>query len=294
LKNILLIYNPKSGDGNFRLELDNLIAYFQDEAIMTVLRLGEFELVKRFSLMEMDRYDAIIIAGGDGTVSWVAESLIINELDIPFYIIPVGTSNDFAEYLKFSTEVDKIYDIIINGRVISVDSAVANNSYFINVCAGGFLTNVPHSTDVNMKNRLGNLAYYIRGIQELPKINPLTLRIETGVNVFEEDLFLFLIINSGRAGGFKDLSPLTDISDGKFEFIAIKYGKIYEMFNALIEVFINKNLSGENIIHLQSDYFYIENIGDDLIRHTDIDGERGPDYPVEIKVVQDLLSLYIK
>lgn len=293
MKNILLIYNPKSGDGNFSLEIDNLIAYFEDEAIFTVLRLGEFDLVEKFSKIEMSRYDLIMVAGGDGTVSWVTESLIINGTDIPFYIIPVGTSNDFAEYLNFSAEVDRIYDIITTGKVIPVDAGLANDNYFINVCAGGFLTNVPHSTDVNMKNRLGNLAYYIRGIQELPRINPLSLRIDTGANVFEEELFLFLIINSGRAGGFNELSTLTDISDGKFEFIAIKYGKLYEMFNALIELFINKNLSGENIIHLQSDYFYIENIGDDLARHTDIDGERGPDYPVEIKVKSDLLRLYV-
>lgn len=294
MKNILLIYNPKSGDGNFRLELDNLIANFQAEAIFTLLRLGEFDLAERFSLMEMDRYDIIMIAGGDGTVSWVTESMIINDIKIPFYIIPVGTSNDFAEYMRLSAETGKIYDIINNGKVISVDAGRANDNYFINVCAGGFLTNVPHSTDDEMKNRLGNLAYYIRGIQELPKINPLSLRIDTGKDVFEEDLFLFLIINSGRAGGFNDLSPLTDISDGKFEFIAIKYGKLYEMFNGLIEVFINKNLSGENIIHLQSDYFYIENVGDNLEQHTDIDGERGPDYPVEVRSIHDFLRLYVK
>ncbi len=294
MKNILLLYNPKSGDGNFKLELDNLIAYFEDEAVFTLIRLGEFDLAEKFSIIDIESFDLLMIAGGDGTVSWVTEVLIINEIDIPFYIIPVGTANDFAEYLKLSAEVDKIYDIIKKGRVISVDAGRANDSYFINVCAGGFLTNVPHSTDDNMKNRLGNLAYYIRGIQELPKINPLSLRIDTGDDTFEEDLFLFLIINSGRAGGFNDLSQLTDISDGKFEFIAIKYGKLYEMFNALIEVFINKNLSGENIIHFQSDYFCIENTGDDLNKHTDIDGERGPDYPVEIKPVHDSLRLYVE
>jgi len=107
LKNILLIYNPKSGDGNFRLELDNLIANFQAGAIFTLLRLGEFDLAERFSLMEMDRYDIIMIAGGDGTVSWVTESMIINDIKIPFYIIPVGTSNDFAEYMHFLLKLVK-------------------------------------------------------------------------------------------------------------------------------------------------------------------------------------------
>lgn len=294
MKNILLIYNPKSGDGNFRFELDNIISYFQGEAVFTLIRLDDFSLAERFSLMAMDRYDIIMIAGGDGTVSWVIESMLINEIDIPFYIIPVGTSNDFAEYMQLSSEASKIYDIISNGRIIPVDAGKADGSYFINVCAGGFLTNVPHSTGDDMKNRLGNLAYYIRGIQELPKINPLALRVDTGQDLFEEDLFLFLIINSGRAGGFNELSPLTEISDGKFEFIAIKYGKLYEMFNALIEVFINKNLSGDNIIHLQSDYFYIENTGDNLEQHTDIDGERGPDYPVEISSVHNSLRLIVE
>ncbi|MGM0419459.1 MAG: YegS/Rv2252/BmrU family lipid kinase [Bacillota bacterium] len=293
MQNLLLIYNPKAGDGSFVDNLDWFIQEFQSDYLINIISTNDLNPLEYFQRIDSSRIDIILIAGGDGTISWITSALLELQLIIPIYIIPTGTSNDFASYLNLSTDISEIKDIIDNNEIISVDAGKINDSYFINVCAGGFLTRVPHDTDITLKNRLGNIAYYLRGIQEIPNIKPLSLKIQTDEQVIEEKIFIFLILNSGRAGGFDNLSDYTDLSDGKFELVAIRYGNFYDMFNSLIDVFINKKFSANNIFHLQSSYYKIENLNENNSEGTDIDGEEGPDFPVEIEVIPKALRFFI-
>ena len=74
MKRIKLIYNPISGDGGFRNELDLVIKIFQESGyIVELLRTGDKLLERRFikeSITPIDK-TIIVVAGGDGTVSQV-------------------------------------------------------------------------------------------------------------------------------------------------------------------------------------------------------------------------------
>ena len=43
----------------------------------------------------------------------------------------------------------------------------ANDQFFINVCSGGLFTSVSQDIDLDFKNTLGKMAYYIKGIEQL-------------------------------------------------------------------------------------------------------------------------------
>ena len=49
---------------------------------------------------------------------------------------------------------------------------------FINVISAGMMTGVAHEVDTRLKNTFGKLAYYFRGLGELPRFRGLDFTIE--------------------------------------------------------------------------------------------------------------------
>jgi YegS/Rv2252/BmrU family lipid kinase len=73
--------------------------------------------------------DAVIAAGGDGTVSAVAAGVI--GTDITMGVIPLGTLNHFSKDLGVG-EVDKAIDAIARGETKAIDIGEVNGRVFIN------------------------------------------------------------------------------------------------------------------------------------------------------------------
>ncbi|MFW6008756.1 MAG: diacylglycerol/lipid kinase family protein [archaeon] len=292
MKKLKLFYNPKSGNGNFPARLDEFLEIFQADYEISITRLISIDLFSYFKKIEENKYDLFVIAGGDGTLNSIVNAMMKNNMNIPLAVIPTGTVNDFASALKLSNNFELLYDIISKDKYNKLDVAKVNNEYFINVCSGGFVTKIPHKTDNKLKNKLGKMAYYLKGIQEFPGFKSLPLRFESDNKIIEENIFMFLVINSHRAGGFKNINRNSSLNDGKFELLAIKYNKLYEMTNALIDLFINKNLSNKNIIYFDFQKMKIVPLKSDFDDYTDIDGEKGPDYPLEIKILEKSINIY--
>ncbi len=290
----MLIYNPLAGDGSFPQRLNEFVEFFQQDFTVSLLNFINIDVDNRLGNLNINDYSYILVAGGDGTVNSVATAMVENNISTPLGILPTGTSNDLAAYLGLPTDFYQYLQIVRRGKIKWADLGQINSSYFINVCAGGFLTNVPHQTDTFLKNRLGKIAYYLKGLQEFPSFKALPLNITVDNETINTELFMFLILNSNRAGGFEELITDSAIDDNLFEFIAIKYGSFYEMFNSLIDVFINKNLTKDNVLFHRGSYFKLEPQTNKFQDSTDIDGEKGPEYPVEIEVIANALPLLVR
>lgn len=69
---------------------------------------------------------------------------------------------------------------------------------------------------------MGQLAYYIKGLEKLPQIAPAEVRIEYDGKLFEGEIMLFLVSNTNSVGGFEKLAPEASLQDGMFDFIIVK------------------------------------------------------------------------
>ncbi|MCU6326010.1 lipid kinase YegS, partial [Enterobacter quasiroggenkampii] len=85
-------------------------------------------------------------------------------------IIPMGTVNDFGRALHLPNDIIGAVDIIIDGHTTKVDIGKMNNRYFINLAAGGRLTQVSYETPSKLKSIVGPFAYYIKGFEMLPQM----------------------------------------------------------------------------------------------------------------------------
>jgi diacylglycerol kinase family enzyme len=83
--------------------------------------------VTRFERKEID---AIVVGGGDGTVSAVVAALLDRHL--PLGILPLGTLNHFARDLGIPTSVDDAVGVIAGRRLTFVDAGEVNGRIFVN------------------------------------------------------------------------------------------------------------------------------------------------------------------
>lgn len=295
MRKLKLIYNPFSGDKSFKFDLDVCIRIFQsggyDVHVFRTETEGDIE--KHISKMDRD-YDVVVASGGDGTINVVLNALMNNNLSIPLGIIPSGTANDFASFLHFKTnDLETCCNVIINKKPHPIDVGIVNGKYFINVCGGGLLTNVSQNIDTDFKNTLGTLAYYIKGIEQIPNFKPIPVRITNSTEVIEDEVYLFLILNSTGAGSFEKLAPAASISDGVFDFVAIKAKPVYELAVLFVKILRGEHVNDSNIIYFKDKYFKIEYLLEDLkFAETNIDGEAGPMMPVEINVIHNAISVF--
>ena len=302
LKKLLLIYNPASGDGNFRENLDDCAEVFQRHGYLvnlfrTNLRSGITSQVETLiSHGDFKDLDAIVVAGGDGTVNRVVNAIMRSGCEAPLGIISAGTANDFARFIGMPTNITAACEVIAARNLTRVDLGQVNGKeYFINVCAAGMLTNISHYVDQDLKNRFGKLAYYIKGIEQIPSFVPLRFRITTSHEVFEEEIYFFFILNSAGTGGFDRLSPAASPDDGLFDFVGFRAFPIIELPALFIKVLAGDYLDDRRILFLRDNFFRVEYIhppSDSLLMQTDIDGELGPQLPIEVRNIPGALRIF--
>jgi len=291
-----LIYNPISGDGGFRNELDLVIKIFQESGyIVELLRTGDKLLERRFikeSITPIDK-TIIVVAGGDGTVSQVINIMVNNNIKAPLGIIPMGTANDLGSYLGMSRNIEECCNIIMDNYQIKMDVGKINDGYFVSVASGGLVATVPQATDVKLKNTLGKLAYYLKGLEEIPTFRPISISLESVDYNFKGDLTFFLVLNGKYAGGFKKIAPKASIRDGKFDVILFKNYNLPVLAKLFVKLLRGEHINDPEVIFFQTDKLIIKPYLSKNPIMTDIDGEAGPPLPLYIENNPKVLSIIV-
>jgi diacylglycerol kinase family enzyme len=74
--------------------------------------------------------DAVVVGGGDGTISTVAR--VLAGTGIPLGVLPLGTLNHFAKDLGIPLEIDGAVEVIGRANARPVDVAQVNGQVFVN------------------------------------------------------------------------------------------------------------------------------------------------------------------
>lgn len=94
-------------------------------------------------------FDAIVAAGGDGTVSSVAGALTGGET--PLAVLPLGTLNHFARDIGMPLELDKAALAIAAQHIERIDIGEVNGHFFINNSSIGLYPEMVVSRDRERK-----------------------------------------------------------------------------------------------------------------------------------------------
>lgn len=216
-----LILNGKSAGND---ELRDAVRHWRERGVQLEVRVTwEEGDAERYVAEAIDHgVDVIVAAGGDGTLSAVAETLAHRDESadaLPsLALVPMGTANDFATSANIPTEPEAALALIGQTTALAIDllrvDADGTPWWCANLASGGFGTQVTVETDAGLKKMLGGLAYVITGIAKLGRIEPITARLH-GPDFAWEGGFIALGIGNGRqAGGGQQLCPQALIDDG--------------------------------------------------------------------------------
>lgn len=284
-----VIYNPTARRGRFIAQFDRLAAAAQQRGFtLSLFRLSGEKKDMGKMLAGMQDNSVLITCGGDGTLQLVANALVAADLNLPVGILPYGTSNDFADSLGLTTNLNRLLQYIDSGNLSPVDLGLAGDKVFVNVFSAGQIIKASHEVERVHKDMLGMLAYYLHSVGQLPKIAPFPLTLRGDI----EESFschLLLIVNSTNAGGFKNLAPTADLGDGKLNCIAVRDCSFPELAGIFFKVLRGEHENHPSLLCAKVSDLVIEGPADVA---TDIDGERGENFPVTIRVLPRRLLVY--
>lgn len=289
MNKVKFIYNPYSGENTIISDIDTVIMVHQKYGyVIEPFRISmDYELSEAFRDID-DSFKYILVAGGDGTVDNVVNHMKSLGIDLPIAVLPVGTANDFAKFIGIPLNVEKACEQIVNSDPANIDIGKINDKYFINVASTGLFTDVSQKTDVNLKNTIGKLAYYVKGIEQIPNLRKLKIKVASDHMEFDGDMYLMLVFNGQTAGNF-NLAYKADLADGMLDVIIIKAGMVKDIIALFIKMLKSEHLEdAKGLIYFKTDKLYIE-CNEDIV--TDIDGERGPDFPVTIECIKGGLKV---
>lgn len=288
MNKVKFIYNPYSGEGAILKEIDKIIDMHQKKGYTIVPYRIQRDIGIEEAFDEIDEsYKYVLIAGGDGTIDSIVNAMKQKNIELPIGILPVGTANDFARLLGMTNNIENNIEQILNSEPIKVDIGHVNDKYFVNVLSTGLFTDVSQKTDTNLKNTLGKLAYYIKGIEQLPNFRSLNAKITANGKVYDSPMYLILVFNGQTAGGFK-IALDAEIDDGLLDVFILKSCHIAEFIHVFLKFMMGEHMEDPRVEYIKTQELLIEST-EAIV--TDIDGEKGPDFPLRVSCIKNGIEI---
>ncbi|MFW8052065.1 diacylglycerol kinase [Vagococcus fluvialis] len=292
-----LIYNPTSGKEILKKNLADILnvmeqAGYESSAYATTPE--PFSAKNEAERCALAGFDLIVAAGGDGTINEVINGIAPLEKRPKMGIIPGGTTNDFARALHIPRDnVVKAAEVMLKNQTIKSDIGKAGGTYFMNIGAGGYLTELTYEVPSQLKSVFGYLAYLVKGAEMLPRVKPINMKLvyDEGEYIGKASMFFLGLTNS--IGGFEQIAPDAQLDDGKFSLIIVKTANILEIMH-LIGLMMNggKHVNDNRLIYTKTSKLYAESLDDDFRMMINLDGEYGGDAPMTFENLKQHIEIY--
>ncbi len=279
---VLYLYSDKTGIAKSERKVNKLHRklneIYSDLTIKKTKDLDDFENSIRSAV---GVYDALIVAGGDGTVKFVVTVLMsIPKEQRPIVgYIPTGTVNDAGKAIGIKGSIRQALKVLKAGKTDTVDICKVNNDYFTFVCAAGAFSDISYVVKRGYKKVIGRLAYYFYALSQIFKKREIEYEITTKTEKFSGKTPFIMVMNSRNVGGFPVNFDFS-VKDGLVEVYITKPG----LFNGLLHYAFFKVKTTK----LRVDYIKITLKNDE---YWCFDGERGDKKSVEISVLKQELKV---
>lgn len=267
MKSALIIGNPASG----RAAKDKLALaarVLESQGVKTVIRLtskrGDAEAFAREAVKNAP--DAVIAAGGDGTMNEVANGLALSGVTAGF--LPLGTVNVLASELGIPRDIEAAAMNIASsapkeltlGRI----SFEGKNRYFVLMAGAGFDAAAVYNVSLGIKKFSGRFAYIQSAVKTLMTWNPDSLTVTANGSVYTASSVI--ACNAAWYGGPLVIAPGADMSSPELKVLimrgmgrldVIRYslgllaGRLYKMKD--VEYITTSELKIEGSSHIQLD-----------------------------------------
>ena len=273
-----LIYNLNSSSGRkskfikrvlSKLKENNSVDYFETKTIN--------QAKKIFKDFNQKNYDRLIVAGGDGSVSFAINELIKNNFnfkdDFAIGYIPAGTANLLQAELSMNKKVDDIVNILVSNNYKPSNLVKINENYFFLMAGIGWDAKIVRSINSKIKKILGKIIFGIKGFQYFLFMNNKKLNVTFDGQFYQADWILSS--NTKYYAGHHKINKTNIFEDKLVTYIfkdLTRISLLYSIFLIILNGDLSKN---KNVITTYSQNIIID--GNDLIP-VQIDGDNFGSY----------------
>ena len=236
-RKLLFIVNPNAGKRisekiidaikkNIPKEINYVVVIWKDK--------DHFEEITE--LLKTQGFTDAIAVGGDGTVNYVAKTIL--NTNITLGIVPIGSGNGLARSLGLSMKIEDVVKQIATGKTATIDSGSVNGIPFFCTSGIGF--------DAHIGNQFASLEK--RGLQgyvkitfrELFKYRAKNYTLEFNGQTIQRKAFLITVANAGQYGNDFYIAPQANMQDGLFHIAILKPFNFLQVFGLMIKILAKK------------------------------------------------------
>jgi lipid kinase YegS len=216
--------------------------------------------------------DAVVAAGGDGTLNEVINGVMRARHRCAVGVLPFGTANDFAAVAGIPLQDPlEALRLITEGEPIAMDVGKLNDRFFVNVVSGGFGARVTAQTPAPLKQALGGTAYLLTGLAQLVNVQEQHARLCAPNIMWEGSFYVFAVGNARQAGGGFVVCPRALADDGLLDVTVMPSMGVGDLLTVLGDLL----LKGTHAEHEQVVHFRVPqlDIHAKEALHVNLDGE---------------------
>jgi len=285
-KRARLIYNPTSGREALAHDLVEILGIFEQAGYETsayATTPTPNSAADEARRCAKDGFELIVAAGGDGTINQVVNGLAGLKRRPKMAIIPAGTTNDYARALHIPRDNPvAAAKVVLKQQTVKMDIGQAGDQYFINIAAGGMLTELTYDVPSQLKSIFGYAAYLAKGAELLPRVKPIEMDLKYDGGHFKGKASMFFLALTNSVGGFEKIVPDASLDDGKFTMIIVKTSNLAKILH-LMTLVLNggKHIKDPSIIYVKTNKVVAKPVEGRLM--INLDGEYGGDAPMTFK-----------
>jgi diacylglycerol kinase (ATP) len=232
--------------------------------------------------------DAVIVGGGDGTLSTAAGVLCGHA--VPLGILPLGTANDFARTTGIPRDLEQACAIIGAGHTVAVDVGVANGRHFLNVASIGLPATLSSVLSDELKRRWGVLAYPLAAVRAALRQRPFTATLTIDGRRRRVRRVMQVAVGSGRYyGGGMRVTDAAKATDGYLHIHVITAPNVGALLWTLRHLRSGRYALGDSALRFQAQHVRI------TTRRrlpVNVDGELHGHTPLEVAVRPRCLPVF--
>lgn len=288
MKNAMVIINPTSGGEqalNYKEKIENKAKeYF--EVVETRITEKALDATHFAEEAAKEKYEAVIVFGGDGTVNEVISGIAEKEYIPKLGIIPGGTGNLITKLVQIDQDIDKAIESLDFNLTNKIDIGKANDHYFGYIFSVGSLPEAIHNVEIEDKTKFGMFAYAINTVKSVIRDEVFNIKVETENGNYEGDASQVLVLLSNY---FSDKKIFDENKVGYANILILKDASIFSKLSLIPDLLKGDVVENDSIEYIKAKTIKISS---DIEIESDIDGDQSDDLPVEIKVLGNHIEIY--
>jgi len=288
---IAIIINTSAGASSNKLMVKRFLDYLQQKGFKTKIDYTEsLPHAQSLAREAAVKYDClmVIVAGGDGTIRAVVEGL--EGSDKPLMLLPCGTENLLANELGYKTTLKSAISTFEAQVLRPLDLGKANDKFFTSVGGVGFDGEVVKLVDDQRKGNITQLHYFRPIWQTFWSYDFPKITVEVDNEIIFSDRGIVIFGNISRYAIGLPILHLANYGDGLLDICMCRCsGKAVLLEHALLTILKSLQKS-KNIIYKQCKKFKIYS---ESPLKTELDGDPGPDLPLEVTVIPQAVKVLV-